>query len=92
MPTLPVPRSTRLSGVVSLYSLSAAMRSVSICLRRFAFAGAMTYFVTSFLYGRTSRSILSPVSTSVLLWQMRVVTRKSTGVSNFSEISKASLT
>ena len=59
-------------------------------MRRPAFRGVMTMRAGSLRKPRTGRSSRSPGTTTPLTWQMRVVRRRMTGVSNCSERAKAS--
>jgi len=51
----------------------------------------MAFFAGFLTYSLTGGSIRSPVSTTLLLWHILVVSLRRTGVSNRSEMSKAAL-
>jgi hypothetical protein len=91
MPRRPSPGSIRLWGNVSANSATAAWRCSMIGRRRRALPGTMTYLAG--LRGNrvslTGGSTRSPSSTALAEWQMRVVSRKSAGVSNRSLSSNA---
>ena len=85
------PHSTRLKGQSSAKAARAAVRSSTTGWRFFALPGIIMYFAGFFSYVRLATASRSAVSTMLWEWAMRVHIRRITGVSNFSDSSKAVL-
>ena len=91
MPRVPAP-STALKGLDSNRALTASMRSRSLGWSSLAWAGMVTFWRTSCTNaGPLFCALTSPVSTSALQWQDRVVGRSITGRLTSSESSNAAL-
>ena len=78
--------STRLIWAVSAHSIRAFVRASTTGWRFLALPGIMMYFCGFLTYSLT-HSALSPGSTTLWLWEMRVHIFSSTGVSNLSDSS-----
>ncbi len=92
MPKSDEPASSTLSGLSSARRRSFSRRSRTRRFRCRAYCGTMTYLLMSLAYSRGSTSTGTRGSTWPRPWEMRVVVRRSTGVSNSSESLKASAT
>ena len=91
MPSERSPHSIRFPSHVSANSRNAFVRSSTTTWRRFAFTGSITHFAGSGVNpGGNAGPVGSSRRTTPLAWEIRVVVRRKTGVSYFSESSNAS--